>query len=503
MNQDAIPPLVYELSGPGRSGTFLPKAEAGKSVQDLLPSRLLRRDPAALPSLPEAEAIRHYVRLSTRNYGVDTGMYPLGSCTMKYNPKINEQLARREAFLNAHPYQDDDAVQGILAILHELADALKAIGGMSGVTLQPAAGAHGELTGILMCRAYHTANGNPRSRILVPDSSHGTNPATASMCGYRVVSIPSTSRGTVDIERLRQEADTTVAALMITNPNTFGVFENDIEEAARIVHGCGGLMYYDGANMNAIMGYTTPAAMGFDLVHFNLHKTFGTPHGTGGPGAGPVGVRDSLVPFLPYPTLGRSSAGTYFMDDTNRHTSIGKVRCFWGNFLVLLKALLYIRAHGGTGLKDVSGRAVLNACYLRKKLEALFDMPIPTDTLHEFVLSAARLKREQNVSALDIAKRILDYGFHPPTVYFPLVVKEAMMVEPTETETRENLDHFALALAQIVEEATRSPDKLRRAPLTTPVTRPDEVRANRKPILRARTLLRTLPNRIDGNAGTD
>ncbi len=489
--------LIYEQSHLGRSGTYLPQTASRRRLQDLIPSHLLRREQPQLPAVPENEVVRHFVRLSVLNYGVDTGMYPLGSCTMKYNPKIAEYAARKREFVHTHPYQDADTIQGLLAVMYELGEDLKSISGMDAVSLQPAAGAHGELTGILICRAYHTAQGNPRSKILVPDSAHGTNPATASMCGYRVVSIPSTARGTVDTHQLSQQIDGDTAALMITNPNTLGIFEDEIEVISDMVHASGGLMYYDGANMNAIMGYTKPDCMGFDLVHFNLHKTFGTPHGTGGPGAGPLAVRAQLAPFLPYPTIGLKER-IYTLDCGSRDTSIGKVRSFFGNFLVLLKAYLYIRAHGSDGLKKVSQHAVLNANYLRKRVAGHLDMPYAADTLHEFVLSAVNLKKRQGVGALDIAKSLLDYGFHPPTVYFPLIVKEAVMIEPTDTETRETLDAFAASLAEIVKKAETNPAELRTAPNSTLTSRPDEIRANRHPVLRARSL----DARVTDNADT-
>ncbi len=472
--------LIFEMSVPERSGDFIPKC----TDDSLIPSNVRRESPPRLPSLPENEVVRHFVRLSRLNYGVDTGMYPLGSCTMKYNPKINEKISSDSAFTNVHPYQDEDSMQGILRIMYELGEDLKEISGMDAITLHPAAGAHGELTGILLSRAYHTSQGNPRKKILVPDSSHGTNPATAAMCGYRVVTIPSNTNGTINIEKLKENMDEEVAALMVTNPNTLGIFENEIVEVAKIVHDKGGLLYYDGANMNAIMGIVRPGDMGFDMVHFNLHKTFSTPHGTGGPGAGPVAVKASLEKFLPYPTL-KLENNRYSLDYSNRETSIGKMRAFYGNFLVLLKAYLYIKTNGGSGLKQVSELAVLNANYLKKKVENLFDNPYKNDTMHEFVVSATNLKKEYGVRTLDISKRILDYGIHAPTVYFPLIVKEALMIEPTETETVENLDAFAEVLATIVEEAKNNSDILHKAPVNTPIGRPDEVKANRKPVLSA------------------
>jgi len=485
MRRDVNEKLIFEMSKNGRSGFYVPVCTDASYI----PSDYLREDALRLPSVPENEVVRHFVRLSSLNHGLDRGIYPLGSCTMKYNPKINEKVAKMGHFLNIHPYQDETSVQGILKILYELGEDLKTISGMDGITLQPAAGAHGELTGILMCRAYHTNNGNPRKKILVPDSSHGTNSATAAMCGYKVVTMASNSSGTIDLDILDRNMDEDVAALMITNPNTLGIFEDEINDISEIVHRKGGLLYYDGANMNAIMGYIRPGDTGFDMVHFNLHKTFSTPHGTGGPGAGPVAVKKHIIPFLPYPTVNRGG-GSYFFDYSNRQTSIGKMRAFYGNILVLLKAYLYIRANGYSGLKRVSELAVLNANYLKKKIAHNFTAPSEKDTFHEFVLSAQNIKRETGVNTLDISKRILDFGIHAPTIYFPLIVKEALMVEPTETETKENLDYYADTLERIIGEARDKPADLHNAPFTTPVSRPDEVRANRKPILRAFTLPR-------------
>ncbi|MCD6121755.1 MAG: aminomethyl-transferring glycine dehydrogenase subunit GcvPB [Spirochaetales bacterium] len=483
MNPNVNEKLIFEMSKKGRSGSFIPEC----TDTSCIPSEYLRDKPPKLPSVPENEVVRHFVRLSMLNHGVDKGTYPLGSCTMKYNPKVNEKAARFKAFSNLHPYQDEDSVQGILKILYELGEDLQAISGMDGITLQPAAGAHGELTGILMCRAYHTSNGNPRVKILVPDSSHGTNPATAAMCGYKVQTLKSNNSGTIDIDTLNKNMDEDVAALMITNPNTLGIFENEISDISEIVHRKGGLLYYDGANMNAIMGYMRPGDTGFDMVHFNLHKTFSTPHGTGGPGAGPVAVKKHIIPFLPYPTV-NSTGERYFFDYSNRQTSIGKMRAFYGNFLVLLKAYLYIRANGYSGLKRTSELAVLNANYLKKKISHNFTAPSLRDTFHEFVLSAQNIKKETGVNTLDISKRILDFGIHAPTIYFPLIVKEALMVEPTETETKENLDFYAEIMEKIIAEARSNPEELHKAPHKTPVSRPDEVKANRRPILKALSL---------------
>ncbi len=493
MNTMQVEKLIFQLSRDGRSGNYVPE----ERDLSFIPEKMKRERPLNLPSVPENQVVRHFVRLSNLNYGVDTGMYPLGSCTMKYNPKINEKIARDPAFLNLHPYQDESTIQGALKIMYQLGEDLKLLSGMDGITLQPAAGAHGELTGILISRAYHTAQGNPRKKILVPDSSHGTNPATAAMCGYRVVTLPSNERGTIDTKSLKENMDDEVAALMITNPNTLGIFENEIEEVASIVHEKGGLLYYDGANMNAIMGYVRPGDMGFDMVHFNLHKTFSTPHGTGGPGAGPVAVKERLKPFLPYPTVGKNEE-RYFFDYSHRETSIGKMRAFHGNFLILLRALLYIRSNGFSGLKRVSKHAVLNASYLKKKISHLFEDPYRAATMHEFVLSASNLKKQYGIRTIDIAKRILDFGLHAPTIYFPLIVKEALMIEPTESETVENLDDFASVMEKIAEEAKKNPSILHDAPHNTPVGRPDETTANRKPILKAFSLPERRPDKQEG-----
>ena len=483
MSKNINEKLIFEMSKKGRSGLYVSECTDASYI----PSSYLRDDTPRLPSVPENEVVRHFVRLSSLNHGLDRGTYPLGSCTMKYNPKVNEKAAKMKAFSDIHPYQDESSVQGILKIIYELGEDLKTISGMDGITLQPAAGAHGELTGILMCRAYQTSKGNPRKIILVPDSSHGTNSATSAMCGYKVQTLKSNRSGTIDLDTLSRNMNEDVAALMITNPNTLGIFEDEINDISEIVHKKGGLLYYDGANMNAIMGYMRPGDTGFDMVHFNLHKTFSTPHGTGGPGAGPVAVKKHIIPFLPYPIV-NLTGNRYFLDYSKRQTSIGKMRAFYGNFLVLLKAYLYIRANGYSGLKKVSELAVLNANYLKKKISHNFTTPSPRDTFHEFVLSAQNIKSETGVNTLDISKGILDFGIHAPTIYFPPIVKEALMVEPTETETKENLDFYAETLEKIIEEARSNPEELHSAPYTTPVSRPDEVRANRRLILKALSL---------------
>jgi len=435
----------------------------------------LRRENLNIPNLPEYEVVRHYTRLSQMNYGVDINIYPLGSCTMKYNPKLNEEIAKM--FLYIHPYQDESTVQGALQIMYELQEMLKEITDMDDFTLQPAAGAHGEFTGMLIVRAYHQLHGelDKRRNVLVPDSAHGTNPASAAMAGFNVIEIPSNKEGMVDIEALEAATDETTAAFMITNPNTLGIFEEDIIEIAKIMHKNGALLYYDGANLNAIMGITSPGLMGFDIVHLNLHKTFSTPHGGGGPGSGPVGVRGELVDFLPVPIV-RYNGEKYYLDYNIKHT-IGKVRSFYGNFGVLVKAWAYIKRLGGEGLKNIAIRSVVNSNYLKERIKGYYDMPYKDLRKHEFVV------KPKNARAMDVAKRLLDFGVHAPTVYFPLIVDEALMIEPTETETKENLDKFAEIMIRIAKEADENPEVLKNAPQNTSVKRVDDILANRKPIL--------------------
>jgi glycine dehydrogenase subunit 2 len=445
-----------------------------------LSPELIRTTPLDLPEVAEIDAVRHYTQLSTLNYGVDTGFYPLGSCTMKYNPKVNDWAARLPGFADVHPLQPDYTVQGLLELLYTLQEGLKELAGMDAMTLQPAAGAHGELTGILMIRAYLRDQGEPRTTIVVPDSAHGTNPATAAMAGYQVKVVPSNRRGGVDVSALRTLVDGQTAGLMLTNPNTLGLFEEDILEIADVVHRAGGLVYYDGANANAIMGRVRPGDMGFDVVHLNLHKTFSTPHGGGGPGSGPVGVKARLAPYLPYPRLIRDENG--FQWSYERDQSIGKVRSFYGNVGVLVRAYAYLRAHGAEGLKAVSETAVLNANYLLGQLSAEWQTPHDRPVKHEFVLSLTSQK-QRGARALDVAKRLIDYGFYPPTVYFPLVVDEALMVEPTETESKETLDQFAAAMRAINAEIDRDAELLHGAPHQTAVRRFDEATAARHPIL--------------------
>ena len=475
--------LIFEISKPGRVAYSLPACDVPETdIEKLIPSVYLRKAEADLPEVSEVEAVRHFVGLSKLNYGVDTGFYPLGSCTMKYNPKINEDAASLKGFVSVHPYQPYETIQGCLEVLYKTSEMLAEITGMSKFSLQPAAGAHGELTGLMIIKAFHKYNGNVnRKKILVPDSSHGTNPASAALAGFNVVQIKSNKDGNVDIDDLKLHVSDDVAGLMLTNPNTLGLFENQIKEIADIIHEAGGLLYYDGANMNAILGITCPKNMGFDIVHLNLHKTFATPHGGGGPGSGPIGVTDELAPFLPYPLVEYGDGKYYF--DFDRPLSIGKIKSFYGNFQVVVKAYSYILSMSGRGLKRAAENAVLNANYLMEKLKRYYDLPYDRTCMHEFVISAKRQK-EHGVSAADIAKRLIDYGFHPPTVYFPLIVKEALMIEPTETESKETLDRFAEAMTNIAIEADNNPEVIKNAPYSAPLKRLDEVKAAKDLILR-------------------
>ena len=472
---------IFERGAPGRHTVRVPKAPSEDSGPYEIPDSIRRTSPPALPEIGESDLVRHYVGLSTLNYAVDNAFYPLGSCTMKYNPKINERIARLPGLSGLHPLASEDACQPMLRLLWEMEQYLNEICGTDAISFQPSAGAHGELTGIAMIAAHHRAHRAKKTTVLIPDSAHGTNPATAAMCGFTVQEIRSDERGMVDLDDLRAKMSPEVAALMLTNPNTLGIFEQEILEIAEIVHKGGGLLYYDGANLNAMLGRCRPGDMGFDVVHLNLHKTFSTPHGGGGPGAGPVGVKSLLEPYLPVPKLLRD--GDTFRLNYDRPKSIGKVSAFYGNIGIVLRAYVYLRMLGSEGLRRTSEVAVLNANYLCKKLCAHFDVPYRTRPMHEFVLSATRQKRD-GISALDIAKRLIDYGFHPPTVYFPLVVREALMVEPTETESIETLDAFADAMLRIVEEARESPQLLHEAPHDTPVGRLDEARAARHPVVR-------------------
>ncbi|MGJ9458963.1 aminomethyl-transferring glycine dehydrogenase subunit GcvPB [Oceanobacillus sp. CF4.6] len=476
--------LIFEISRPGRAGYSLPKSDV-KSVdlQGKLPKHLIRdeNEAAELPEVSELQLVRHYTALSNKNHGIDNGFYPLGSCTMKYNPKINEDIARLPGFSRIHPYQPTETAQGALELLYNLQEELAVITGMDAISLQPSAGAQGEWTGLMMVKAYHEKNGENRNKVLVPDSAHGTNPASASVAGFDATTIPSDENGLVDLEELKKLVNSDTAALMLTNPNTLGLFETEIEEIAKVVHEAGGLLYYDGANANAILGKTTPGAMGFDIVHLNLHKTFTTPHGGGGPGAGPVGVKEDLIPYLPVPRIEKD--GENYVLNSDYPSSIGRVKGYHGNFGILVRAYTYIRTMGPDGLRQVSEGAVLHANYLRKKLEDHFDSPYTQLCKHEFVLSGSRQKK-LGVRTLDMAKRLLDFGYHPPTIYFPLNVEEGLMIEPTETESKETMDAFADAMIQIAKEVEEDPEMVLNAPHTTIVGRLDEVQAARKPIVR-------------------
>ncbi|MBI2875587.1 MAG: aminomethyl-transferring glycine dehydrogenase subunit GcvPB [Candidatus Tectomicrobia bacterium] len=474
-------PLIFERSVPGRKGYSLPACDVPpEDLEGLLPARLQREEIPDFPEVSEVEVVRHYTRLSQKNYGIDLGFFPLGSCTMKYNPKIHEDIAQLPGFLLAHPYQPEELSQGLLRLIFELEGFLAEICGMDRFTLQPAAGAQGELTGLMMVRAYLESLGESRKKILLPDSAHGTNPASSTLCGYEVVEVRSNEQGNIDPASLAQAMDDQVAALMLTNPNTLGLFERHVLELTEIVHSRGGFVYYDGANLNALLGIARPGDMGADVIQVNLHKTFSTPHGGGGPGAGPVGIKKKLEPFLPVPTVEREGA-IYFLD-YNRPQSIGKMRAFYGNFGILVRAYAYIRSMGPEQLRKVSETAIINANYLMAKLKQFFHLAYDRPCMHEVVLSDKH-QVPKGVHTLDIAKRLMDYGFHPPTIYFPLIVKGAMMIEPTETESRESLDGFVAAMEEIAREAERDPDLLRDAPKITRLVRLDEVRANREPRL--------------------
>ncbi len=476
---------IYERSRPGRRAFSLPPCDVPeRRLEELLPETLRRRAPARLPEVSEVQLVRHFTELSTLDYGVDTGPYPLGSCTMKYNPKINERVAALEGLRDLHPYQPESLAQGALELMYTLERWLAEIAGLAATTLQPAAGAHGELTGLLLMRAYHEARGRAPRKIVIPDTAHGTNPASVVMAGYEVLSVRSDGRGGIDMDELAAALDGDVAGLMLTNPNTLGLFDEHIVAIAETVHAVGGLLYYDGANTNAVLGLSRPGDMGFDIVHFNTHKTFSTPHGGGGPGAGPIVVRDTLAAFLPVPVIVREADGRYRFD-YDRPQSIGKVRTFYGNFAVLVRAYAYIRALGGEGLRTASEAAVLNANYVLAGIRDLFDVPYDRRCMHEFVVSAEPLK-QYGVKALDVAKRLLDYGVHPPTTYFPLIVPEALMIEPTETESKDELDRVIAAIRAAVDDAARDPELLKTAPHTMPVGRLDEVGAARHPVLRQR-----------------
>jgi glycine dehydrogenase subunit 2 len=471
--------LIYEKSRPGRRACSVPSCDVPEVAVEKLIEKSLLRDDVDLPEVAEIDLVRHYTGLSRRNFGVDIGFYPLGSCTMKYNPKVNEEVARLPKFTMLHPYAPEAFSQGSLKLMYELRRYLSEIFGMADFTLQPAAGAHGELTGVMIIKRHFEKKGQARSKVLIPDTAHGTNPASVALCGFQVVTVRSNAEGGVDLEQLRALMTEDVAGLMLTNPNTLGLFERNIEEVARIVHGKGGLLYCDGANANAFLGITRPGDLGFDIIQLNLHKTFSTPHGCGGPGAGPLGVSVDLVPYLPVPRVIRK--GNLYAWDENYPDSIGRVRSFFGNFNVMVKAYTYIRSLGPEGLKRVSENAVLNANYVKERLRPYYHLPYDRICMHECVFSGERQVKESGVHTTDIAKRLLDYGFHPPTIYFPLIVREAIMIEPNETESKETLDAFCDAMIAIAVEARENPEMLKSAPHTTPVKRLDDVLAARKP----------------------
>jgi len=474
--------LIFEKSSPGKAAWKLPPLDVPDVDTEQLLGSSERKDLGNMPEVSEIEIIRHFTRLSTWNYAIDLGMYPLGSCTMKYNPRVNEVVSRFDGLANAHPYQPEKISQGALRIIKTISDCLIEITGMDAITLQPAAGAHGEMTGLLLVRAYQQSKGHPRKRILIPDSAHGTNPATAAMVGYAVENLKSNAQGMVDIAALAAQMNEDVAALMLTNPNTLGIFEQDIHKIADLMHAKGGLLYMDGANMNALVGKVRPGDFGVDLMHLNLHKTFSTPHGGGGPGSGPVAIKKMLEPFLPTPVLITKADGTLGFD-YNRPQSVGRVRAFYGNFGMFVRALAYTLANGPDGLRQTTEDAVLNANYIRKGLEGAYDLPYSTSSMHEVVFSD-KLQAKKGVRTMDIAKRLIDYGFHPYTTAFPLIVPGALMVEPTESESKEEMDLFIEAMRFIAEEVEEDPQMVLAAPHTTRVSRLDEVAAARKPVLR-------------------
>jgi glycine dehydrogenase subunit 2 len=480
MNKDLYDKLIFEYSRPGRVGYSLPDEQYQHSFSEL-PADLLRKEVAALPEVDEPTVVRHYTNQSTNNFGVDTGFYPLGSCTMKYNPKINEELASDRTVSRIHPLQPASTAQGVLELYWQLQRSLAEIGGMSEFTLNPFAGAHGELTGLLVIRAYHASRGDvARRKVIVPDSAHGTNPASASVAGFTIVEVKSLADGTIDLEDLKSKLDDTVAAIMMTNPNTVGMFEKHIPQIAKMVHEAGALLYYDGANLNPMLGITRPGDMGFDVMHINLHKTFSTPHGGGGPGAGPVGVRAGLEQFLPNPHVVRREDGTF--DVECRDTALGRISTWLGNYSVFIKALAFIRSLGAEGLMQVGKLATLNANYVMHSLSDLYLQPIPGPCKHEFVFDGLKDK-STGVTTLNVAKRLLDMGYHAPTIYFPLLFHESLMVEPTESENIETLDSFIAAMRAIAIEAANEPDKVKNAPLTTPIQHPDETEAAIHPLL--------------------
>jgi glycine dehydrogenase subunit 2 len=484
----SVEKLIFEKGAPGRRAATMSTMDVPtEPLESMIPASMIRKEPAPLPEVSEIEVVRHYTHLSQRNFGVDTGFYPLGSCTMKYNPKLNEDIASLPGFARIHPLQPQETVQGAIQVMYELEQYLAEVVGMERVTLQPSAGAHGELTGLMLIKAYHQSRGEgQRNLVLIPDNAHGTNPASATLADYKAVEVKTDpGTGGVDMHHLGallESNGANIAAIMLTNPNTLGIFDANIAEIAQMVHAAGGQLYYDGANANAVLGITRPGDMGFDVVHFNLHKTFSTPHGGGGPGAGPIGVKEHLVSFLPGPLPAKGENGYYWEEAGPQ--SIGKVRANMGNFGVLVRAYTYVRTYGPDGLQHVSESAILNANYLKHELASDYEIPYPQMCQHEFVATAEHQKKEYSVTALDIAKRILDFGMYAPTTYFPLIVHEALMIEPTETETRETLDNFVNVMRQIAEEARTNPEIVKTAPHTTVVGRLDQALAARKPNLR-------------------
>ncbi|BDI32390.1 putative glycine dehydrogenase (decarboxylating) subunit 2 [Capsulimonas corticalis] len=472
--------LLFEISQPGRLGVELPECDVPvMSLESLIPSAQIRKD-LPLPELSEPEVIRHFTHLSQKNYSVDSGFYPLGSCTMKYNPKVNEEAARHPGFARLHPYLPDAQTQGALEVLYDMQNIITEIAGMDATSLQPAAGAHGELLGLMLIKAYHEDHGQgQRDTIIVPEAAHGTNPASAARCGYKTLTVKSDARGRVDLAHLKSELSDKIAGLMLTNPNTLGLFEDDIAEICDLIHGCGGLVYCDGANMNALVGRARPGDMGFDVMHFNLHKTFSSPHGGGGPGSGPVAVKAILEPYLPTPQVVKTENG--FVLEHNIPKTVGKIHGFYGSFLCILRSYLFILYYGKERLKDVADNAVLNANYIRTELKDHFDVAFDEICMHEVIFSAKRQQREHGVRALDVAKRLMDFGYHPPTIYFPLIVPEALMIEPTETESRQTLDSFIDAMKQIAEDIVSDPEIVKSAPHFTPVRKLDEALAARQP----------------------
>jgi glycine dehydrogenase subunit 2 len=470
--------LVFEKSQSGRRAATLPQYDLPAPE---VPDELARTRPPRLPEIAEPELVRHVTALAQRTFGIDTGFYPLGSCTMKHNPRVNERLAALPGFRDLHPLQEEDGAQGALELMWRLQEILAEIAGLPAVSLQPAAGSQGEVTGLMLMRAYFADRGEARRKVVVADTAHGTNPASVTMAGYELQKVETDPRGNIDVAHLRELVDEETAGLMLTNPSTLGLFDENIEEIARIFHDAGALLYYDGANLNAVCGISRPGDMGFDIVHFNLHKTFSQPHGGGGPGGGPIAVRERLEPFLPVPALVQD--GDRYRLDYDRPKTIGKVRGYYGPFGVFVRSYAYIRSYG-PGLREMSEAAVLNANYLLARLKDAYELPFDRLCMHEFVLSARRLKREHGISALDVAKRLMDYDFHPPTVYFPLIVPEALMIEPTETETKETLDEFAEAMLEIARDAAEQPELLKEAPHNRPVRRVDEVKAAKRAVVR-------------------